>query len=68
MAKFLIGVIVGISLGASATAYGAGTARPGKLSGWMVVDADVEVCFDPNATEARGHQNGPHSWRTNLSR
>jgi hypothetical protein len=35
MAKFIIGVIVGISLGASATAYGAGASRIGTLSGWV---------------------------------
>jgi hypothetical protein len=34
VAKFIIGVIVGISLGASATAYGADTSRSGTMSGW----------------------------------
>jgi hypothetical protein len=41
VAKFIIGVIVGISLGASATAYGADTSRSDVLSGWVTEDGEV---------------------------
>ena len=34
MAKFIIGVAVGIFIGASVSAYEAVAAGPGKLSGW----------------------------------
>ena len=36
MAQFIIGVLVGFLLGASATVYGAGASRPGALSDWTV--------------------------------
>jgi hypothetical protein len=36
MAKFIVGAIVGIFLGASVGAYGAVAAGSGTLSGWMV--------------------------------
>jgi hypothetical protein len=36
VAKFIVGVLVGIFLGASATAYGAGASRPGTVPGWTV--------------------------------
>ena len=65
MAKFIIGVLVGLVLGASTTAYGAGASQTGTSSGWT---AGEEVCSGPNTTEASGHSNGSHSWRANLSR
>jgi hypothetical protein len=67
MAKFIVGVLVGLLLGASATAYGA-VARSGKLSGCAVTKDDNSVWSDPNAIEAWGRDNGSHSWRANLSR
>ena len=36
MAKFIVGVLVGLFLGASASAYGAGAYRSGTLSGWTI--------------------------------
>jgi hypothetical protein len=36
VAKFIIGVVVGIFLGATASVYGAGTSRSGIPSGWTV--------------------------------
>jgi hypothetical protein len=36
MAKFIVGVLVGLFSEASATAYGAGASRSGTLSGWAV--------------------------------
>jgi hypothetical protein len=69
MAKFFIGVIVGISLGGTVSAYGAVASQSGALLGWTMVTRDgVEVCSNPNTTEACGRRNGSHPWRTNLSR
>jgi hypothetical protein len=68
MAKFIVGVMVGRFLGASATAYGATTSRSGTLSGWAVTKDSVDVCSDPNATETCNQNNGSHSWRATLSR
>jgi hypothetical protein len=50
VAKFFIGVIVGISLGASATAYGA--VGSGTVPGWTVAKDGGNVCSGPNTTEA----------------
>lgn len=47
MAKFFIGVIVGIFLGASVSAYGAVAAGSGTLSGRTVAKDYVAVCFGP---------------------
>jgi hypothetical protein len=68
MAKFIVGVLVGLFLGASATAYGAGASRPGALSGWAVTEDGAEVCSGPNVADACGRNRGSHSWRANLSR
>jgi hypothetical protein len=68
MAKFIIGVVVGILLGATGGAYGAGAAGPGTLSGWTVAKDGENVCSGPNTTEACGRRNGSHPWRANLSR
>ena len=67
MAKFFIGVIVGISLGASASAYGAVAAGFGAVPSWTGAKDGENVCSGPNMTEASG-SNGSHSWRVNLSR
>jgi hypothetical protein len=37
MAKFIIGVVVGLFLGASVGAYGAAAPRPGTSSGGTVI-------------------------------
>ena len=66
VAKFFIGVIVGISLGASATAYGA--VGSGTVPGGTVAKDGENVCSGPNTTEACGRRNGSHPWRANLSR
>jgi hypothetical protein len=69
MAKFFIGVIVGISLGGTVSAYGAVASQSGALLGWTVVTRDgVEVYPDPNANDVCDHSNGSHPWRTTLSR
>jgi hypothetical protein len=36
MAKFIVGVLVGLFLGASATAYGAVATGSGTLSSWII--------------------------------
>ena len=54
MAKFIIGVLVGLFLGASTTTYGASASQTGTLSGWTVTRNDEEVCSGPRATEASG--------------
>ena len=43
MAKFFVGVIVGLFLGASATGYAAGVFGSGTLSGWTVTKDGEEV-------------------------
>jgi hypothetical protein len=68
MAKFIIGVVVGIFLGASGSVYGAVVAGSGTLSGWTVAKDGENVRSDPNTTEACGRRNGSHPWRANLSR
>ena len=50
MAKFFVGVIVGLFLGASATAYAAGVFGSGTLSGWTVIKDGEEVCSDPSVS------------------
>lgn len=54
MAKFIIGVVVGVFLGASASAYGAVAAGSGTLPGWTVAKDGVNACSNPNTTEAWG--------------
>jgi hypothetical protein len=68
MAKFIIGVVVGIFLGASASAYGAVAAGSGTLSSWTVAKNSENVCTGLITTEAWGRRNGSHPWRANLSR
>ena len=53
MAKFIVGVIVGLFLSTSTTLYGAGPARPGSLSGWPVAKDAAKVCTDLSFTNSR---------------
>ena len=46
MAKFIVGVVVGIFLGASVGAYGALATRSKSSSGWTVTKYAEAVCFD----------------------
>jgi hypothetical protein len=51
MAKFFIGVVVGIFLGASGSVYGAVDAGSGTLSGWTVTKhGEAIIIFDRPAT------------------
>jgi hypothetical protein len=68
MTKFIFGVLVGLFLGASATAYGAVATGASTLSSWAVTKRGENVCSGPNTTEACGRRNGSHRWRANLSR
>jgi len=68
MAKFIIGVVVGIFLGATGSVYGAVVSRSGAVPGWTVANDGENVCSGPNTTEACGRRNGSHPWRANLSR
>jgi hypothetical protein len=52
MAKFIIGVVVGIYLGASVGAYGAIAARPETLSGWTFTKDGEEVRCGPSVATA----------------
>jgi hypothetical protein len=49
MAKFIAGVMLGLILGMSATAWAAGVFGSGTLSGWSVTKDGEEVCSDPSA-------------------
>ncbi len=48
MRKFMAGVIVGLILGGSATAFAAGVFGTGYLTGWSVMKDGEEVCTDPS--------------------
>ena len=48
MAKFIAGVMLGLILGMSATAWAAGVFGSGTLSGWSVTKDGEEVCSDPS--------------------
>jgi hypothetical protein len=47
MARFIIGVVVGVFIGSAATSYAAGVFGSGYLTGWTVVTDGEEVCSDP---------------------
>jgi hypothetical protein len=68
VAKFFIGVVVGIFLGASVSALGAVASGSGTLSSWTVTMNGEGVCSGPNTTEACGRNNGSHFWRASRSR
>ena len=68
MAKFIIGVVVGIFLGATGSAYGAVASGSGTVPGWTVTKDGEDVCPGPKATEACGSNNGSHFWLDNRSR
>jgi hypothetical protein len=52
MQRFILGVIVGLFLGAAASAYAAGIYGSGTLLGWSVVKDGEEVCSDPEVDTA----------------
>jgi hypothetical protein len=57
MAKFIIGVLVGLFLGASATAYGAVASRQQLTAATTA----KKFALGRDATEACGGSNGSHS-------
>jgi hypothetical protein len=64
MAKFIIGVLVGLFLGASTTTYGAGASRQQLTAATTA----KKFALGRDASEACGGSNGTYSWRANLSR
>ena len=68
VARFFIGVLVGVFLGASASANGAVAAGFGAVPSWTGAKDGENVCSGPDTTEAWGRSNGSHPWRANLSR
>lgn len=52
MAKFIVGVIVGLFLSTSTTLYGASPAGPGSLSGWSAAKDGVKMCTDLSVTNS----------------
>jgi hypothetical protein len=66
MAKFIVGVLVGLFLGATTSAHGAGASRSDTLS--TVAKDGAEVCSGPNVADACGRNHGSYPWRANLSR
>jgi hypothetical protein len=52
MQKFAVGLLIGLVLGGSVTAFAAGVFGSGSLSGWSVVKDGEEVCSDPNVDAA----------------
>jgi hypothetical protein len=53
MAKFIVGVLVGLFLGASATAYGAVVTRSGTLSNWTVASTVEAIIADRSVSTGR---------------
>jgi hypothetical protein len=68
MAKFIVGVLVGLFLGATTSAHGAGASRSDVLSDQTLTKDGENVCSGPNATQACGRDSGFHSWRASRSR
>lgn len=52
MAKFIVGVIVGLFLSTSTTLYGAGPVGPGSLSGWSTAKDGAKMCTDLSVTNS----------------
>jgi hypothetical protein len=48
MRKFVIGMAVGLFIGATVSAWAAGIFGSGELSGWTVTKDGEEVCSDPS--------------------
>ena len=48
MRKFAAGLLLGLVLGASASAFAAGVYGSGALLGWTVTKDGEEVCSDPD--------------------
>jgi hypothetical protein len=48
MSRFVAGLIVGLFLGACASAYAAGCFGNGTAHGWTVTKGGDEVCSDPD--------------------
>jgi hypothetical protein len=48
MSRFMAGLIVGLFLGACASAYAAGCFGDGTARGWTVTKDGDEVCTDPD--------------------
>jgi hypothetical protein len=52
MSRFLAGLIVGLLLGASASAYASGCFGHGTAHGWTVIKDGDEVCSDPDINDS----------------
>jgi hypothetical protein len=52
MARFIVGILTGIFLGAAISAYAAGVFGSGTLTGWSVTKDGEEVCSDPEVNTA----------------
>ena len=51
MAKFVIGVVLGLFMGTATNVYGVGAAGPGVASGWTFAeDGDAVLHSDPPVT------------------
>ena len=52
MTRFIAGILAGIFLGATISAYAAGVFGSGTLNGWTVNKDGEEVCSDPEVNTA----------------
>jgi hypothetical protein len=50
--RFAVGLLVGLVLGGSASAWAAGCFGYGMARGWTVTKDGDEVCSDPNISDA----------------
>jgi hypothetical protein len=48
MSRFVVGLIIGLLLGTSVSAYAAGCFGSGSAYGWTVTKDGDEVCSDPD--------------------
>jgi hypothetical protein len=50
MRQLALGLILGIAIGASITAFAAGLYGDGVLAGWSVIKDGQQVCTDPTVS------------------
>jgi len=48
MLRFVVGVVIGVSVGVAASAYAARVVGSGALDGWTVTRDGDEICSDPS--------------------
>ena len=47
MSRFVLGIVIGLTLGVTFSAYAAVVAGTGYLMGWSITKGGEEICTDP---------------------